>query len=283
MEFDLLSLKDRPHTPARRAACWVASAALLGCGAAQPAPSAEPALSTAGAAPSAAPAADAAPAPAPTAEQAAAAPGRGSSSEAGSGATFTMPSGLVASSTLAGEALPLPAGTTVLHIGDSFAGALGIELDKALKSRGIKGILRYTTSSYIPTWAWDKNLDQYLSDFKPDLVLITLGGNELEIDNPGQRADNIRRLVQRLGDRPCVWIAPPLWKEQHNNLLEVIQQNLGTCRYMDTNVLIRTMPRAGDNIHPHMKARKDWAEIVLRWLSHERDPSGTRPWQLKQP
>jgi hypothetical protein len=282
MELDLLSLKPCTLPLARRFACCVASAVLLGCGAATP-QSAEPASPGATASPSALPTGNAARGPAPTPDQAAGAAVKRPAREAVGGATFTMPSGLVASSTLAGEALPLPEGTTVLHIGDSFAGALGIELDKAFKNRGIHGILRYTTSSYIPTWAWDKNLDQYLSDFKPDLVLITLGGNELEIDNPGRRADTIRRLLQRLGDRPCVWIAPPLWKEQHNNLLEVIRQNLGACRYMDTNALIVHMPRAGDKIHPHMTARKDWAEVVLRWLSRQRDPNGSRPWQLKQP
>jgi hypothetical protein len=279
MELDLLSLRHRCWALARSGVCWSATLLLLGCGAAQSAQRAEPADPDTDASTSASPGWH-------TEDEAAeddAPSGRTPSSDAGRGATFMMPSGLVASRALVAEALPLPEGTTVLHVGDSFAGALGIELDKTLKERGIRGILRYTTSSYIPTWAWDKNLDQYLSDFKPDLVLITLGGNELEIDNAGQRADTIRRLLERLGGRPCVWIAPPLWKEPKNDLLEIIRHNLGTCRYMDTNALIQHMPRAGDGIHPTMNARRDWAKVVLRWLSRERDPNGSRPWELKEP
>src|SRR5690349_18671856 len=50
----------------------------------------------------------------------------------------------------------LPKGTTILHIGDSFAGALGIDLDRELKAEGVRGILRYETATYIPTWAFGK-------------------------------------------------------------------------------------------------------------------------------
>jgi hypothetical protein len=280
MELDLLSLKEHSHRLTRAAkwtACCLSTTALLGCGGAQPSPSVQPGAASPSAGSHAGPAAERKPLGA-TGLHAGRAMPAGTDHEA----TVTMPSGLVVAGTLGAQPLPLPKGTTVLHIGDSFAGALGIELDKALKSRGVRGILRYTTSSYIPTWAWDKNLDQYLSDYQPDLVLITLGGNELEIARPGRRAETVQRLVQRLGGRPCVWIAPPLWKEE-NGLLEVIQNNLGSCRYMDTNAVIKYMPRAGDKIHPHMNARKDWAQVVLHWLSRERDPKGSRPWQLKRP
>ena len=77
-----------------------------------------------------------------------------------------------------------------------------------------------------------------------------------------------------------MWIAPPLWKEG-NGLLQVIRDHLGPCRYLDTNALVEQMPRTGDKIHPHMEARKDWAEVVLRWLALARDPAANRPWELK--
>jgi lysophospholipase L1-like esterase len=180
----------------------------------------------------------------------------------------------------AGKQPSLPQGTTVLHIGDSFAGALGIPLRQELAQHGVKTALHFQTASYIPTWAHHKKLPLYLLQHRPDLVVITLGGNELAIDNPAQRAGTIRRLVKKLGDRPCVWVVPPLWKEE-NGLTRVIRESCLPCRFMDTNALIRDMPRA-DGVHPTQEARGDWAKLVVAWLAGQRDPTASRPWELRE-
>jgi lysophospholipase L1-like esterase len=178
------------------------------------------------------------------------------------------------------ETSPLPSGTTVLHIGDSFAGALGIELNRELKKLGIRGVLRFETSSYIPTWAWHKKLDLYLLRYKPDLVLITLGANELEVPDPQQRASAIRRLVERLGGVPCVWVAPPLWEGARDALLGVIRENVAPCVYMDSSEAPE-LKRMRDKIHPSMQARETWARWVVDWLAEHRNPSGARPLDMK--
>ncbi len=178
---------------------------------------------------------------------------------------------------------PLPKGTTVLHIGDSFAGALGIELDKQLKAQGVHGILRYKTASYIPEWAYHGKVRQYVRQYKPDLVLITLGANELRIVNPEQRIHAIKKLVGELDGRPCVWVGPPLWSSVHNDLLKVIRDNAKPCRFLDSTRLFPDMPRVRDHIHPTMNARHEWAKRVIGWLARERVPDGDRPWQLKPP
>ena len=175
---------------------------------------------------------------------------------------------------------PLPSGTTVLHIGDSFAGALGIDLNRELKKLGIRGILRYETSSYIPTWAWSKKLDLYLLRYKPDLVLITLGANELEVPDPQQRAGAIKRLVERLGGVPCVWVGPPLWEGARDALLGVIRENVAPCVYMDSSAAPE-LKRMRDKIHPSMQARQTWARWVVDWLAEHRNASGARPWDMK--
>ena len=175
----------------------------------------------------------------------------------------------------------VPPDTKVLHIGDSMAGALGIELNKALAEAGAKGILRYKTASFIPTWAWSRDLPVLLANHDPDLVLITLGTNEIRIEDPTIRAKTIRKLVGRLEGRPCVWIAPPLWGRGDTGLLPVIRENCAPCVFMDTNALLPDIPRLRDKIHPTMKARRDWARFVLDWLARQRDPNGERPWDMK--
>lgn len=175
---------------------------------------------------------------------------------------------------------PFPAGTTVLHIGDSMAGALGIALNRELAKVNVHGILRYKTASFIPTWAWGKELPLYMAEHNPDLILISLGTNELAIHDPESRAPLIRRIVRKLGGRPCVWIAPPLWAGE-TGLLAVIRENIAPCRYMDTNTLMPKMPRVADKIHPTMQARDDWARVVVEWLEREHDPHTPRVWDLK--
>ncbi|HYJ07943.1 MAG TPA: hypothetical protein VEX18_03015, partial [Polyangiaceae bacterium] len=81
-------------------------------------------------------------------------------------------------------AAELPVGSKVLQVGDSFADALGVELGKRLKAAGVRSSLEFRTPSYVPTWASGPELPKLLARYNPDLVLITLGGNELEIPDP---------------------------------------------------------------------------------------------------
>ena len=174
----------------------------------------------------------------------------------------------------------LPQGTLVLHIGDSFAAALGVELGKRLKAVGVRNALEYKTASYIPNWSFDGDVPKFVASYQPDLVLITLGANEIEIPNPEQRAGAIRHLVGELGGCPCVWIAPPLWKPD-TGLLKVIRENIAPCRYLDSNALVQDLPRGPDKIHPSAEGREIWAGIVFDWLAKERAGSASQPWALK--
>ena len=177
------------------------------------------------------------------------------------------------------EPPPLPEGTMVLHIGDSMAGALGIALNDELKRHKVKAMLRFKTASYIPNWAGGQELPLYLAQFKPDLVLITLGTNEVKMLDPTQRAPMIRKIVQRLQGAPCVWIAPPVWTVE-KGMYQVIRENIAPCRYMDTEVVYPDMPRLSDKIHPTYGARGEWAKRVVAWLAKERRPTPERPWVL---
>ena len=178
---------------------------------------------------------------------------------------------------VAGE---LPKGTTVLQIGDSFAESLGAPLGRHLKRLGIRSVLASKTPSYIPTWASSSELTQLLAKHRPDLVLVTLGGNEFDIPEPNDRVQAVERLVAQLGSRPCVWITPPRWKKD-TGVLAVIRAHAAPCRYLDTDELVPNLPRGRDKIHPSEPGRESWAQAVLGWLKRERDPLGALPWALK--
>jgi lysophospholipase L1-like esterase len=155
-----------------------------------------------------------------------------------------------------------------------------VELGKLLKGAGVRSALEYKTASYIPNWSYGGEIPKFVSNYQPDLVLITLGANEIEIPKPEERAKPIRHLVSTLGGRPCVWVAPPLWKPD-SGLLQVIRDNIAPCRYLDSNLLVPDLPRGHDKIHPSPEGRQIWAKIVFDWLAKERVGGPNQPWALK--
>ena len=179
------------------------------------------------------------------------------------------------------EPPPLPKGTVVLHVGDSMADALGKDLKRELEARGIRNILKAKEATYIPQWAgFSMGFPGLVAGNNPDLVIVTLGGNEVGMPDPTQRAEQVRKIVHTIGDRPCLWIAPPLWGP-HTGILDVIRQNCAPCVYVDTNVLIPDLERLGDGVHPTIPERRRWAKFMIGWLLQHRDPGGARPWDMK--
>lgn len=171
-------------------------------------------------------------------------------------------------------------GTRILHFGDSFVTA---GLSQALRPRFTELGARYTTLARASTttwkWASDKGLRAELAK-GPDLVLITLGANELFIPNPADRAAAVRSIVKKIGSRPCVWIAPPPWKGQAG-ILDVIRENASPCLYFDSEAEVEgTIERRRDGIHPSLEGGKRWAEAFLRWLEEHRD-EGRGAWGLR--
>ena len=173
-----------------------------------------------------------------------------------------------------------PKDTLILHVGDSFAGSLGVPLGKRFKAAGMRTVLEFETASYVPTWASGKELPGYIDKYRPSLVIITLGANEMEITNPEQRAGAVKRLVGKLGGRPCVWVIPPLWKPD-TGIFDVIRANAAPCRILESDEVVKNLTRQKDNIHPNDPAREIWADAVLAWLAREREGTPERPWQLR--
>lgn len=174
----------------------------------------------------------------------------------------------------------LPAGSKVLQVGDSFADALSKELNKLLKDAGLRTEVETRTPSYIGEWAYGPTLRKKLASFKPDLVLITLGANEVEVPEPRERAEPVQRLVKSIGQTPCVWILPPLWKTD-TGVMQVIKDNAKPCQVLDSTALVPLLPRGPDHIHPSQEGRARWAGAVFDWLKRTRDPLGPQQWSLR--
>jgi len=269
-----MSLLRRILSAALRSSIAVAAATLAACGAPPTTPSNPGPVSSET---SAKPAQGGAVAPAPASAPVAPAPSSSATAAAGPSATpdasaKTAPAGSTPAAEL-GE--PFPKGSKILVIGDSFAQSLGVGLKTREADLGVKFILQGEQSTYIPEWAGSKrDVPGLLRQFKPDLVVISLGGNELAMPDPTIRGPRVKELVGHMGGKiPCIWVAPALWGNKETGLLEIIKQNSSPCRHFDSNKLTTDLPRGGDKIHPNPEGQKKWGNALIDWIKVERDRS----------
>ncbi|WP_437593675.1 SGNH/GDSL hydrolase family protein [Sorangium sp. So ce1000] len=253
----------------RRWALAGVAAAGIGCGAAPPHAQSEAAPPHAPHAQTEAAPAAARPAEAPAPAEAAVAPPRGDAA--------------------APQEFAVPPNTAVLHVGDSFAVAgFAQALRPRMQAHRVRYAVKAETSSYTVTWA--SRMELLVANYQPDLVIISLGANEVENVNPPAHAGAVRRIVKAIGNRPCVWVSPPLWRKD-TGIIDVIRTNSAPCRFFDSDALVPgPLPRQKDKIHPNEEGGARWADAFWSWLTAEHVPAGqgeggsapTRsPWALR--
>ena len=159
----------------------------------------------------------------------------------------------------AGAAPDSLAGKTVLHVGDSMVGG-NFGLTKALEARftgeGAKFVRDYKVSESIVSYDHSPKLKELLAKNKPDIVIITLGTNDVFVPYPQAMAPNVKSIVGRIGSRECYWMGPPTWKPD-TGIVQVLRDNVAPCKFYDSSNL--KLQRAGDGIHPTDHGGADWA------------------------
>ncbi|WP_437872835.1 SGNH/GDSL hydrolase family protein [Sorangium sp. So ce363] len=219
-----------------------------------------------GAAPAPAPSPGAVPTPAPSSEASAPAAARPPEASAPVEAA-------AAPLAAAPPEFAVPPNTAVLHVGDSFAVAgFAQALRPRMQEHRVRYAVKAETSSYTVTWA--SRMELLVANYQPDLVIISLGANEVENVNPPAHAGAIRRIVKAIGGRPCVWVSPPLWRKD-TGIIDVIRTNSAPCRFFDSDALVPgPLPRQKDKIHPNEVGGARWAEAFWSWLTAEHLPAG---------
>jgi len=179
-------------------------------------------------------------------------------------------------------ARPPRARKVVLHVGDSMVG-YGHGLSRALKRRfeamGIEYHWDSWTSANIPTvdaherkytgeHDHSEHLDKLLASYKPDLVILNLGTNNLAIPRPEAYASEIRSIAEHLAQdgRDCLWVGPLRPKWPHNpEMFRVLQENASpSCKYFDSSPI--HPPLQSDDIHPTDPGGEQWAKAVWNFL-----------------
>ncbi|HEX6243930.1 MAG TPA: SGNH/GDSL hydrolase family protein, partial [Polyangiales bacterium] len=167
------------------------------------------------------------------------------------------------------EGRPVPAARAlkILHFGDSMVPLVGNYLRPRFQAQGGHYEIASTSSSSTLSWAEGAVLRETLAKHDPELVLISLGSNELYfVDDLAQRAQAIQSIVREIGDRACLWIGPPSWAKARG-FLDTLEANLGSCSYFDSAKL--PMERQADGRHPTWGASHAWANQVWQRLGGE--------------
>jgi len=176
-----------------------------------------------------------------------------------------------------------PAGApVVLHIGDSFAQAgFSQALKPLFEEAGARYVLRARQSLYIPTILNALDVRQLMRSYKPQLVIINIGANEMRMPQPEDHAYAVRAVASVIGTTSCVWVTPPPPVPQgQTGIVQVIKRDSAPCRVFDSTPLAPTLPRGNDKIHPNKEGGAIWAKAFWDWLQKERDPT-QGPFALK--
>jgi len=149
----------------------------------------------------------------------------------------------------------------VLHTGDSMVGGgLCKALQPRFEAEGAKFYRDVWESGRVFQFAQSDRIPKLLAKVDPDLVVLTLGANDVWMNEPDQiakGAEKIARIVTE-GGRACWWIGPPIWKPYFKGIVDLLREHVAPCIFFDSRDV--DMPRRPDGIHPTDKGGEVWAD-----------------------
>lgn len=186
---------------------------------------------------------------------------------------------------------------TVLIIGDSHSvGPFGWYLDKNLRNEGLN-VATYASCGSIPNW-WVTGkrtpcgfysndlrgqvtqtqkfptpiLANLLHEMRPDVVLVELGANFVNIPDDKYAINDLKAMVKNIknsGSR-CYWIGPPdsrKYRTERPRIYRLVNEAVGSdCPIFDSLSVTSYPDVGGDGVHywfkEGMPIAKKWADAV---------------------
>jgi len=122
----------------------------------------------------------------------------------------------------------------------------------------------YSSSTLV--WGQSEQLKKLIDFYKPTIVFLALGSNELFIRNIIEdRAQYVDNILKQLGDTKILWIGPPNWKPD-TGINELIEKKLGKKRFFLSKNL--QLARSSDGAHPTREASRIWADTLFHWVKN---------------
>lgn len=173
---------------------------------------------------------------------------------------------------LAQSSEPAAKAHRVLHVGDSMVPLVANYIKPVVMRNGGSYESISISSSSTGSWAATHQLRDAVAKLNPDLVLISLGSNDLFVRDLDARARDIRQIVAEVGGRACLWVGPPAWAKDFG-FLQTLRESSAGCGYFDSSVL--RFERQADGRHPTWGSSYRWASAVWKQLGGTDDlPSG---------
>lgn len=121
-------------------------------------------------------------------------------------------------------------------------------------------VLWYGSSS--KQWANTDTLGHYIKKYKPTMVVLVLGLNELFVNDFDQRRKNLQKIKTQLTKEGInhYWIGPAAWKKDLG-ITEIMKEEWGNKFYPSHKLVLG---RAKDNRHPSNDAAWVWMKAVAK-------------------
>jgi len=163
-------------------------------------------------------------------------------------------------------------GKTVLFVGDSMI-VTGLEIWARYWVQKNGGTYRrlHHSSSTTRTWANTRALESALQKYKPHIVFVVLGSNELYVKKPQRQGRWVRKILKKLGKLPFRWIGPPRWARD-TGIIKVLASIVPAGHFYPFND--RRIARTSDGKHPSIRGSKVWARDIFAWYNKQLKKEG---------
>lgn len=152
-------------------------------------------------------------------------------------------------------------GGNILLFGDSMAEGLSTPLKS--NNKGYRVTSLYKRGSTIPYWNGNKNLFKTLNSKKWDIVLVSLGTNDLLLKQ--KNAEKYIQFNEKLSTLKAkvYWIIPPPMPFKNEWMEQWIKNPTPPIEKIDCQI---DFERVKDGVHLTQKSYKDWGKCVMDTL-----------------
>lgn len=154
----------------------------------------------------------------------------------------------------------------ILFIGDSMLERLSPRIAAYAEENGhqMNTVIWYGSSTEV--WATSGRAKECIRKYRPDYIIISLGGNELFItDIIARRTKYVKQIVAEFAGIPYVWIGPPNWKKD-TGINKMIQNVVPKGNFYLSYTPDQHYDRAKDGAHPTPASAAKWADRICKWI-----------------
>ena len=191
-------------------------------------------------------------------------------------------SGIVTLSADASRPSPFE-GKVVLHVGDSqVEGFYGAFLGTHILFNGATAHHRHGEGGKGVGWWLERNrLARDIVRYQPDIVLVTLGGNDSSRARHPEYRETVERFYRIAGltGAKVIWVSPPTaigrasrLQRFRNQVCSVILDVVGEQHFVDSREITADIEHANDGVHFTVDGGREWARrifpVLEQSLSH---------------